>query len=171
MSFYPHLFTDTLLYPFLRMSPRRMALHLFPPGFPGADRHKASASCSAVGDSLEIYVEYWLAEHFPMAVVAGKYPLHIPGVGVFECDLLFAPPPRVPLCPICYVIECKNYRHRLPHYYVTELNYRVSKGDVEGGWLFTTGRLTQRSQRIAGQLKLRVMQFCPLTRSFIQTVP
>ena len=134
---------------------------------------RAGFNCttSQAGNSLEIYVEHWLAQRFPAEAISHKQLLHIPSLGHFECDLLISPPVRTPLRPRYYIIECKNYRRALPHHYLTELWFRATCSEAEGGWLFLWGSLSPRSLTIATFLGLRVMVFCPLMHSFIQVSP
>ena len=73
------------LFPLRTPGRRLLSLRLFPPRRPSMRRAGFNCTTSQAGNSLEIYVEHWLAQRFPAAAISHKQLLHIPSLGHFEC--------------------------------------------------------------------------------------
>lgn len=123
-------------------------------------------SRNQLGDSLEKYVAEHLSEIFPDAKVENKVTVNIAGAFPFECDIVITASDSNQPKPEFYIIECKNYNNFLEHFYVIEFWWRIKSSKSSGGMLFTTGKLSKRSLRIANYLGLKIMILNRITNCF-----
>lgn len=147
------------------LSPRRLSMSLFPPAPPS--RHLCSRSATELGNDFERFVEHELAKRYPNCDIIPKATVTVsPGLA-FECDMLVMTPARIPWRSEFSIVECKNYRSRLPYHFIAELALRRTMCRARRAILFTAGPLSSRSLRYAALMGVMVIRFNSDSHSFI----